>query len=352
MLFLDDLHFADTATVALLRVLLADIEHSHLLIVGSYRDDDTSTGWPLRLELTELRSKSSAVQIIELLPLTLDDVYALLSELLSCTPERVAQLALVLYEKTHGNPFFINQFLVMLHHEGLLRFDFAQESWQWNLAEIQNRQVTDNVVTFTLGKIRLLSESTQRILQLAACIGNQFDLETLRLLDSTSPQEIAAAIWDAQHEGLCIPVESTVPTPEDALTAASRELDRAISFRFLHDRVQVARRVLTGGRVLFDQRAVGQRIHRFPKRSRGWDLVGVFAQRCRPCHSRHPTDPQWPLAPNGIMFDSPEQIRVYSERIRVRAVQTRTMPLANKTGMTDAERELLERWLSAGSPLD
>lgn len=78
----------------------------------------------------------------------------------------------------------------------------------------------------------------------------------------------------------------------------------------------------------------------------------VFAQRCRPCHSRHPTDPQWPLAPNGIMFDSPEQIRVYSERIRVRAVQTRTMPLANKTGMTDAERELLERWLSAGSPLD
>ena len=240
VLFLDDLHFADTATVALLRVLVADIEHSHLLIVGSYRDDDTSTGWPLRLELTELRSKSSAVQIIELLPLTLDDVYALLSELLSCTPERVAQLALVLYEKTHGNPFFINQFLVMLHHEGLLRFDFAQESWQWNLAEIQNRQVTDNVVTFTLGKIRLLSESTQRILQLAACIGNQFDLETLRLLDSTSPQEIAAAIWDAQHEGLCIPVESAAHAQEDAHTAASRALDRAISFRFLHDRVQQA----------------------------------------------------------------------------------------------------------------
>jgi uncharacterized membrane protein len=76
----------------------------------------------------------------------------------------------------------------------------------------------------------------------------------------------------------------------------------------------------------------------------------IIAQRCRPCHSQRPTDPQWQLAPNAVMFDSQAQIRAYAERIRVRAVLTRTMPLGNKTGMTDSERELLDSWLSSLSP--
>ena len=52
------------------------------------------------------------------------------------------------------------------------------------------------------------------------------------------------------------------------------------------------------------------------------------------------------------MFDTPGQVRAYAERIRVRAVLTRTMPLGNKTGMLDSERDLLERWLSAGAPAE
>jgi len=78
----------------------------------------------------------------------------------------------------------------------------------------------------------------------------------------------------------------------------------------------------------------------------------IIGQRCRPCHSLRPTDPQWQLAPSAVMFDSPAQIRAYAERIRVRAVLTRTMPLGNKTGMTDKERDLLGRWLAAGAAIE
>lgn len=78
----------------------------------------------------------------------------------------------------------------------------------------------------------------------------------------------------------------------------------------------------------------------------------VIKERCQPCHSAHPTDPQWQLAPSAVMFDTPAQVRAYAERIRFRAVQTRTMPLGNKTGMLDTERELLERWLAAGAPAE
>ena len=77
----------------------------------------------------------------------------------------------------------------------------------------------------------------------------------------------------------------------------------------------------------------------------------VIAQRCLPCHSAAPTQPGMPVAPNGVMFDTPEQMRAWAPRIRERAVAAKTMPLGNITGMTDDERELLGRWIDSGATL-
>src|SRR3989442_8538603 len=77
----------------------------------------------------------------------------------------------------------------------------------------------------------------------------------------------------------------------------------------------------------------------------------VIAQRCQPCHSQYQSDRTFGPAPGGVTFDTPESVARMAERIRVRAVETKTMPLANKTGITDAERNLLARWIAAGAPL-
>ena len=77
----------------------------------------------------------------------------------------------------------------------------------------------------------------------------------------------------------------------------------------------------------------------------------VIAQRCQPCHSQYQSDHSFGPAPGGVTFDAPESIARLAERIRVRAVETKTMPLANKTGMTDDERALLGRWIASGAPL-
>lgn len=78
---------------------------------------------------------------------------------------------------------------------------------------------------------------------------------------------------------------------------------------------------------------------------------GIIAQRCLSCHSRFPTDPTFGAGPAGVTFDTPESIAALVERIRVRVVETETMPFANKTGMTPDERALLARWIAAGAPL-
>jgi uncharacterized membrane protein len=81
------------------------------------------------------------------------------------------------------------------------------------------------------------------------------------------------------------------------------------------------------------------------------DVRAVINQRCLPCHSAYQTDRSAGPAPAGVTFDTPESIARLAERIRVRAVETETMPLANKTNMTADERALLARWIGAGAPL-
>jgi uncharacterized membrane protein len=78
-------------------------------------------------------------------------------------------------------------------------------------------------------------------------------------------------------------------------------------------------------------------------------VASIVEQRCTVCHSLTPTDPSFSSPPGGIALDTPEQIRARANAIEEQAVRTRAMPLGNVTGMTDAERELLGRWIRQGA---
>jgi uncharacterized membrane protein len=75
----------------------------------------------------------------------------------------------------------------------------------------------------------------------------------------------------------------------------------------------------------------------------------VIDRRCAACHSLTPSDKTFGAAPAGVVFDTPEQIFARIQRINQRAVVTRTMPPANKTNITDAERDLLGQWIAQGA---
>jgi uncharacterized membrane protein len=77
----------------------------------------------------------------------------------------------------------------------------------------------------------------------------------------------------------------------------------------------------------------------------------VIDRRCTVCHSANPIDLTFGVAPGGVAFDTPEQIVARASRIRERAVVTRTMPPANKTHITEAERALLGAWIAGGAAL-
>jgi uncharacterized membrane protein len=78
----------------------------------------------------------------------------------------------------------------------------------------------------------------------------------------------------------------------------------------------------------------------------------VFLKRCVQCHSANPTDDKEKIAPNGVLLDTPEQIKKMTDRIMLRVVQTKTMPQANKTGITEEERELIGSWIDQGAKIN
>ena len=78
----------------------------------------------------------------------------------------------------------------------------------------------------------------------------------------------------------------------------------------------------------------------------------IIAKRCVSCHSAAPTNPDFPEAPKGVAFDTPEAVRAHAAQIAQQAVFSKVMPLGNATGMTEAERARLGAWIAAGAPLN
>lgn len=81
------------------------------------------------------------------------------------------------------------------------------------------------------------------------------------------------------------------------------------------------------------------------------DARSIIDRRCAACHSSHPADAVFTAAPAGVTFDTPEMIAAWAPRIMQRAVVDQTMPLQNKTKMTDAERAILRSWIEAGAKI-
>ncbi|MBD2076813.1 AAA family ATPase, partial [Phormidium sp. FACHB-592] len=237
VIFLDDLQWIDAATLKLIELILLDEQSQYLFLIGAYRDHELTPTHPLVLTLESLRNQGAVFQEIILTPLTLEPLSQLIAETLHHNPDTVRSLAQAVSRKTEGNPFFVGEFLKLLHSENLLTFDAQQLSWQWNLAEIEAQNITDNVVELLLRQLQKLPAATQQTLCIAACVGAEFDLETLALsaernsegtVCEKSPKAIFQDLLAAIQAGLIQPLSEL---DEDLLVQ---------EYKFLHDRVQQA----------------------------------------------------------------------------------------------------------------
>lgn len=241
VMFIDDLQWADNPSLLLLQTLLTETETPYLLVIGAYRDNEVGVSHPLRGAIAKLQKAGTTLHLLHLDPLRPADLNQMIADSLLCSTETAQPLTQVMYQQTRGNPFFSNQLLRALAEDGLVRFSIDVGCWQYDIAAIHNLMMSDDVVEFVSMQLQRLPEATQKVLQLAACIGNQFDLATLAIVYEKIPGETAADLWRAIQEGLIVPRNESYkffqPLPQTALLTWE---ESAIAYKFLHDRVQQA----------------------------------------------------------------------------------------------------------------
>ncbi len=242
VIFVDDLQWADLASLQLIKFLL--VEQHHLLLLGAYRDNEVSTAHPFMLTVADLKKSAVTVNTLTLGPLSAADINCLVADTLHCSAERSGPLTELIIRKTQGNPFFTTQFLKSLHEDGHIWFNDQQSHWECDIAQVNGIASTNNVVEFMVQQLQKLPEKTQQVLQLAACIGNRFDLETLAIAAEHSKADIADTLWCALQEGLIVPQGDVYKFyVEDHGTFQNESAEgnnNTAIYRFLHDRVQQA----------------------------------------------------------------------------------------------------------------
>ncbi|MDY6935249.1 MAG: AAA family ATPase [Spirochaetota bacterium] len=219
VLFIDDLQWADPASLNLIRVLVTDREIQYLLIIGAYREGEVCKSHPLSSMLEEIEKEGIHITDIQLMPLDVIDVNHMIAHMFNCERERALLLSASAHEKTNGNPFFVIQFIKTLYNEKMLMFNHAS-GWSWDIEKINQIQVTDNVVEFLTNKITKLSGNTQRILKICACIGSSFEIGLLSTVITLTVEKTLSALSESVDEGL-IGLAGNV-------------------YRFNHDRIQEA----------------------------------------------------------------------------------------------------------------
>ncbi|MFO8111939.1 MAG: AAA family ATPase [Desulfosalsimonadaceae bacterium] len=242
LLFLDDLQWADSATLNLLKTLVSGPETPNLLVIGTFRDSPFDNIQEFSGVLKKMETSDTRITRIHLEPLCPSAINHLATDTLHADRADTLLLSKTISAKTGGNPFFIKEFLKTVQREGGISFDRQSCRWQWNLASIQKMSITDNVVDLLIRKIDHLPAEVVRLMMFAACIGSRFHFRTLFLISHTDENETADLLFQAVEAELIVPAGDN--NAYALLPAATKRTEKSrrqqTEFKFAHDRVQEA----------------------------------------------------------------------------------------------------------------
>ncbi|KAL7553384.1 hypothetical protein ACHAWF_016673, partial [Thalassiosira exigua] len=224
MIFLDDIHNADGASLDVLQHVLSDIKgSSSIFFVGNYRSNEVPDDHAVLRLVRNLEEFDVRISHLHLDGMELGDVNHIVSDALGIVPRITRPLAQLVLQKTKGNPLFILECVRSLADRGLLRYGLRERRWMWDADGITTEEVAENVSSLLSTKMVDLAEDARMALKIASCFGNSVGWVIVEILMS-NPRfpNLRRELDNAVKEGFVI-----------------RD-DKGEAFRFSHDKVQEA----------------------------------------------------------------------------------------------------------------
>lgn len=245
VLCVDDLQWADAITLDLLESLMVDPQIDYLLLTGTYRINEVAPQHPLAVTLQAIRRAATKFVDVALAPLAVKDMSDLIADGLRCDDASLIRpLAALVHERTGGNPFFAIQFIRALDEQGLLRFEPATATWNWDIGGTRARGFSDNVAELLALRLGCLAAPTRTALSRLALLGSQASLQNLALACDQSEEDTQAALEEATRLGLVARSGSTYAFLHDKFQEAAASLVPAEEHAGIH--LGIARRLFTG----------------------------------------------------------------------------------------------------------
>jgi len=220
-LFIDDLQFADHASLQLIGYLIHSAKGgSSVFFIFCHRDDEDSLTGPFRSWLSSISMIS--MESIKLGNMSVKSVNTLISETLHLSPRITRPLSDVLHHKTRGNPLFLRQLLGSLDRRGYIHVDLSLSRWAWDMDKIEQEPISSSVIALLTKEMKGLSTSLQLGLGVASCLGSSIQKEVLDILSKDLNVDLVDILKEVSHKGF-------MDNTNDGAT-----------FRFTHDKIQEA----------------------------------------------------------------------------------------------------------------
>ncbi len=233
--FLDDLQWSDLPSLNLIEYLMTKAELKYVMFVAVYRDNEVSPGHPLLNSLANIREVIT-INDIMIRPLSIDSTTRLLSDTLHEDVQNVHDLAHIIYLKTAGNPFHIKEIIKTLYEADAIYFQSDIGKWRWSVEKVLNANINENVVELMISTLQRCSNEAQRILKMAACLGAQFELNSLSIICDINIIDLLEIVWPTIEKGLLIPIGESYKLIQTGLQSEGK----SFYCKFQHDRVHEA----------------------------------------------------------------------------------------------------------------
>ena len=205
VILLENMQWADNASVRLLRFILSGNMSKNILIIGNVVEADKSRAFLIKSILEKMIQKGAGITFLNLKPLRLESIKEFLAATFGRNDEAVSQLSEYMLEKTNGIPLLIKQLLKSFYNDNLLSYDARNSVWSWDITRI--RVLDDATKSYGLIEkiIERVSPDEKELLQAAACIGREFDSVTIREVLGKNSQQINKSLRDCVLAGLIEP---------------------------------------------------------------------------------------------------------------------------------------------------
>ena len=190
---LDDLHWADLASIETLRFLAREMATLPLLVLVTYRADETPQTHPL-YTLVPLLVREAHAERLALRPLDSEAMHALTRARYPLAPVDEARLTTYLHERAEGNPLYTGELLRTLEDEGVLRI----QGLGWTLGGLQNLAVPPFLQQVIEGRLARLGAEPRRLLTIGAVLGQEVPLALWATVAAVAVDELSAVLEHAR----------------------------------------------------------------------------------------------------------------------------------------------------------